>query len=73
MELSFMKAITNVTGNSPHRTRNGDMPVHYLSETALRREQCDMMAESWNSGTKKRQPLLGNRMINTFPQQRINT
>jgi hypothetical protein len=30
-------------------------------------------AESWNSGTKKRQPLLGNRMVNMIPWQWINT
>jgi hypothetical protein len=31
-----------------------------------------MMAESWNSGTKQWQPLLGNSAVNMFPQQQIN-
>lgn len=66
MEL-FIKA------SPPQRTRNGDTPVDYLGEIALRREQCDVTAESRKSGTKKRQPLLGNRMINMFIWQWINT
>jgi hypothetical protein len=69
MELLFMKAITDITGKSPHRRRNGDTPVDYSRETALIKEQCDVTAESWNSGTKKRQPLLGNRMVNMIPWQ----
>jgi hypothetical protein len=41
------------------------MPVGHSGRIALRREQCDMMAESWNSS------LLGNGLVNTFPQKRI--
>jgi hypothetical protein len=31
-----------------------------------------MMAESWSSGTKMRQLLLCNGMVNMFPWQRMN-
>jgi hypothetical protein len=34
---------------------------------------CDMMADSRNSETKKRLPLLSNDAINMFTRQRINT
>jgi hypothetical protein len=51
-EVPFMRLITDITGTSPWR-RNGNLPVGYLEQAALRREQCDGMAESQNSGTNK--------------------
>jgi hypothetical protein len=53
----FKKAITDITGLSPQKRRNGDMPVGYLGEAAIRREKCDMMAKSRNSGMRR--PFLG--------------
>jgi hypothetical protein len=37
MEVSFM------------RKKNGDMPVGYAEQAALRREQCETIAENRNS------------------------
>jgi hypothetical protein len=42
VEVQFMKAITDITGTSPQRRRNFDMPVGYSGRAALRREQYDM-------------------------------
>jgi hypothetical protein len=39
---------------------NGDTTLGYLGRTALRREQCDMMPESWNGGARARHPMMSN-------------
>jgi hypothetical protein len=52
VEVLFMKAIADVTGTSLWRRRNGDTPVGYSGRPSLRREQCDMMAENQNRGTR---------------------
>jgi hypothetical protein len=46
------RVITDITGRPPWSGRNGNMLVGYLGTAALRREQCDMMPESQNSGTR---------------------
>jgi hypothetical protein len=43
--VPFKKTVIDVTITSPWKRRNGDMPVGYSGQAALRREQCDMMAE----------------------------
>jgi hypothetical protein len=49
-EVPFTRTITGTS--PPQRRRNADMPVGYLGRAAVRREQCDMTAESLNSGTR---------------------
>jgi hypothetical protein len=51
MEVPSTKATTDMTGTSPQR--NGNIPVDYLQQAALRRTQCDMTAERWNSGISR--------------------
>jgi hypothetical protein len=48
--VSFMKVVMDVTGTSKRR-RNVSMPVSYSGKAALRRKQCNMTVESWNSVT----------------------
>jgi hypothetical protein len=48
--VSFERAIIDVTGTSHRRRRNGGTPVDYSGRAALRRERCNMMHESLNSG-----------------------
>jgi hypothetical protein len=38
--------------HSPQKKRNGDTPLGYSGRTGVRREQCDEMPESRNSGIR---------------------
>jgi hypothetical protein len=46
VELPFARMNRDITGMSPERRRNGDMPVGYFGRVTLRSEQCDMKART---------------------------
>jgi hypothetical protein len=46
--------------HSPRKKRNDDTPLGYSGRTALRREQCDGLPESRNSGIGSEVDFLGN-------------
>jgi hypothetical protein len=66
--VSFTRMVTAGTGKPPRKTANGGRPVGYLGRTAL--------TERRNGGVRsapRRRLILGNRFLNTFPRQRVNT
>jgi hypothetical protein len=66
--VSFVKPFTDVIGMSPEKRRNGNMSVGYLGRAALRREQCDMMAEARITGPEK-SSIATKQPVNILPQQ----
>jgi hypothetical protein len=51
--IAIHKDDQKITGTFPGKRKINDTPEGYLGCTALRREQCDMIAESRNSRTKR--------------------
>jgi hypothetical protein len=50
--VSLATAIIDVIGTNLRRRRKGGTPVGYSGREVLRREQCDMVPESRNSGAR---------------------
>jgi hypothetical protein len=59
----FPELQKDVTSRAIGRKRNDDTPLGYSGRTALRREQCDEMAESRNSGIGSEVDFLGNELL----------
>jgi hypothetical protein len=53
IEVLIARLITDVTSTFLRRRRNGNTPVGYLGQAALRREKYVTMTESWISLTRR--------------------
>jgi hypothetical protein len=70
------KTVTDVTGRPLRYRGNSVTPIGYSKRAALRRKKCDTRHDSRNSSVKeapRRRVLLGNGLVNAFPEQRIST
>jgi hypothetical protein len=60
----------DATSRALGRKKNGDTPLDCSGRTVLRREQCDEMPESRNSGIESEVDFLGNELLRQLHDNR---